>query len=432
MLHRNVQILWSALLVCSLLGLTTGGCASGKTLKVWMEGGAAPTDATTVNTDGPANDSGLVNAPEGGASTADSAPNVDEDNDGHCAPGAIDPSSKCKSFQDCDDKDKTSYPGAMETCADVGVDNDCDGDAAEVDLDQDGKSDLGTPCTTSLPGICKEGTRPCDAGKLVCKEQIKKGQKAEVCDGLDDDCDGTPDNGQLCDKGNTCGGTSGCQCKGGTGCTGLLWCCGPGCADLSKDTSNCGACGVGCGKGETCDNKRCRCGSTLGSMGGGAVCGSSCVAGTCVNCTPSKNLATQATATSSGGGNGSYGAIKMNDGLLQSSCVFHWISASSSPGGKWLQLSWPAPRAVGSVWFDTQPPGGACNMSNGRSLAGGTLQYWKGSTWTALGSVSGKSNDWTHTFSQVVTTKVRLYNAHTGSSGQGSNPIIYEWRVFCQ
>jgi MYXO-CTERM domain-containing protein len=41
-------------------------------------------------------------------------------------------------------------------------------------------------------GVCAEGTRLCVAGWLTCEPTAAS---AEVCDGLDNDCDGAEDNG---------------------------------------------------------------------------------------------------------------------------------------------------------------------------------------------------------------------------------------------
>ncbi len=360
-------------------------------------------------------------------------PLLDKDGDGHCAKGAKDPQKKCKSFNDCDDNDKARYPGALESCKNVGVDNDCDGDAKEVDQNKDGVTDIGMACQTSLPGLCAAGKKGCKLGSLICKATLSPGQQNESCNGKDDDCNGKLDNGNLCGKGNSCQGTKGCRCGSNPGCGAKDQCCGSTCFNLSKDPSNCGACGVACGGGETCDNGACRCGSLLGKPGGGKACPGTCTGGNCVNCQVGNNLAPSASASSSGGGYGTRGPDSMKNNLLQAQCDFHWVSAGSAPGGKWIQYTWPSPVLVGRVWFDTSPATGSCNLSAGRSLAGGTVQYWSGSSWKNLAIISGKTDDWQHTFTQVSTTRLRIYDLYAPNfTGQKSNPIIYEWRVYCQ
>jgi hypothetical protein len=398
--------------------------------------GPHPGDGPGPTADGPAipHDGSGADPDAVAPDTATPKP-ADADKDGHCAPGTPDPGGICKSFGDCDDNDGSRYPGALESCANVGVDNDCDKDAAEVDLNGDGIDDLGQACSSGLPGVCAAGTQQCDSGLLTCVATIKVGQQVETCNGKDDDCDGKQDDGNLCQNGNTCQGASGCRCGSGPACTGTSQCCSSGCTTLATDSKNCGACGVSCGTGETCDGGRCRCGTTLGPLAGGPACTSgSCQGGTCLVCNPSVNLATQATASSSGGGVTSkgYGPEQMNNGLLQSSCKFHWITATSTPGGKWIQYSWSAPVTINYVWVDTVPPTATCSAVSGRTLAGGTLQYWNGSTWVSLAGISGKTGDWSHSFTTVTTTKLRLYNAVAINSGYAQNPIIFEWQVYCK
>jgi len=140
-----------------------------------------------------------------------------------------------------------------------------------------------------------------------------------------------------------------------------------------------------------------------------------------------------ATASSSGGGaSTTHGPTLMNDGKLQADCLFHWVSAGSTPGTAWIQYDWPGAVVVGSISFDTTPAAtAACSSSSGRSLAGGTLQHWNGASWVDIGTISGKTDDWSYSFTQITTTKLRLYGVHaTDTAGQMSNPVIFEWQVF--
>jgi RHS repeat-associated protein len=65
-----------------------------------------------------------------------------------------------------------------------GLDDDCDGV-----VDQ-GLDDLG-PCDTGEAGVCAAGRSACQGAQLVCVQRAAAG--AEVCDGLDNNCDGQAD-----------------------------------------------------------------------------------------------------------------------------------------------------------------------------------------------------------------------------------------------
>jgi hypothetical protein len=120
----------------------------------------------------------------------------------------------CKNgMQTCDDGILSSCKGAVgpstEDCANMGVDDDCNG--APDDIEK-----FGGPCNTPLSGICKTGHFHCEAGSpgLVCKAD--KMPTAETCDGQDDDCNEVVD-----DVTGPCPLTaSGKQCTGFKGCAG--------------------------------------------------------------------------------------------------------------------------------------------------------------------------------------------------------------------
>ena len=66
-----------------------------------------------------------------------------------------------------------------------GVDNDCDG------ISDEGNPEGGEACQTDLLGPCQEGQQICTGGALQCRSATQPG--AEICDGVDNDCDGASD-----------------------------------------------------------------------------------------------------------------------------------------------------------------------------------------------------------------------------------------------
>jgi MYXO-CTERM domain-containing protein len=72
----------------------------------------------------------------------------------------------------------------VEVCN--GLDDDCDGLVDDgLEFDQD--------CETGAPGTCGAGHLACVAGAVACVSNADP--RAERCNGLDDDCDGVPDDG---------------------------------------------------------------------------------------------------------------------------------------------------------------------------------------------------------------------------------------------
>ena len=102
---------------------------------------------------------------------------------------------------DCDDRRASAYPGQLEQCGDA-FDNDCDGRVDEGCGCTEGESVPCYPADPSTVGVgrCRSGFRICSDGALgPCEES--RTPVDELCNGVDDDCDGQIDEGVL----NACG-----------------------------------------------------------------------------------------------------------------------------------------------------------------------------------------------------------------------------------
>jgi hypothetical protein len=161
---------------------------------------------------------------------------TDGDGDGHIPP------------LDCDDTNDTVFPQAPELCD--GLDNDCD------ELVDEGNPGSGSACDTGAPGACAAGTTECESGSLVCVPDAEPG--TETCNGIDDDCDGTVDEGNP-------GG-------GGPCTTGLGGLCEAGTIQCQLGELTCEA--VSAAQPESCNGVDDDCDGTVdeGDPGGGGPC----------------------------------------------------------------------------------------------------------------------------------------------------------------
>ncbi len=87
-------------------------------------------------------------------------------------------------------------PSQPEVCD--SLDNDCDGATDEGGVCDECTSGETRYCDTGRQGVCQEGTETCVDGQWsgTCAQDVPSGP--EVCDGLDNDCDGKVDEGCEC------------------------------------------------------------------------------------------------------------------------------------------------------------------------------------------------------------------------------------------
>ena len=120
---------------------------------------------------------------------------IDEDQDGYGV--------NCPAGPDCDDSNRAVNPTAPEACYD-GVDNDCDGQTDEADCgctQGDRRACYTGPVDTNAIGICRPGIAVCGDNREYGPCQGEVVPADELCDGVDQNCDGQVDEGLL----NRCG-----------------------------------------------------------------------------------------------------------------------------------------------------------------------------------------------------------------------------------
>jgi hypothetical protein len=155
-----------------------------------------------------------------------------------------------------------------------GTDNDCNGT-----IDDPSALD-GTNCSTGLMGVCADGKTKCTSGTLGCQPNVAPGSQPETCNALDDDCDGTVD-----DVANI---NAECAAKLPQATQVSVWACTVGFCSVTSCSANWGDCDGSPGNG--CETNLLNTVTSCGSCGN--VCNATngspyCDLGTCkIACDP--------------------------------------------------------------------------------------------------------------------------------------------------
>ncbi|MFT4975102.1 MAG: hypothetical protein ACI8S6_000989 [Myxococcota bacterium] len=135
---------------------------------------------------------------------------IDSDGDGFGTSDAVlsctQPSGTVTIDGDCDDEDAAISPDSVEVCDEADTDEDCSGAADDADAGVDPSTQQVRYADSDEDGFGDEldkGTRYCDPPKGVTEDntdcddstELIYPDAEEVCDGLDNNCDGVSDDG---------------------------------------------------------------------------------------------------------------------------------------------------------------------------------------------------------------------------------------------